>query len=92
MELEPIYSVVLRSDVPPREQEFFEIFAAGKITPNSGGKPLLHFECTKIDVSHHSYIEMETFRQGDSATSPLKIPHHYVLAIHGLDKRPPVGF
>ncbi len=92
MKLEPIYSVVLRSSIPPREKEFLGAFSCGTITPDAGGESLLHFQCTKIDVSHHTYIEMETFRQEDSETSPLKIPHHFVLAIHGFDARRPVGF
>ena len=92
MELEPIYSVVIRSGLPPRDKEFLTIFACGIITPDAEGEALIHFQCTKIDVSHHNYIEMETFRHGDSKTSPLKIPHHLVLAIHGSDQRPHVGF
>ena len=92
MKLEPIYSVVLRSNIPPREREFFEAFSCGTITPNTEGESLLHFQCTKIDVSHHMYIEMETFRQGDVDTSPLKIPHQFVLAIHGFDAKHRVGF
>ena len=92
MKLEPIYSVVLRSNILPRDKEFLAVFSCGTITPDAEGEALLHFQCTKIDVSHHSYIEMETFRQGDPETSPLKIPHQFVLAIHGFDARHRVGF
>lgn len=90
-DLSPTFSVVLRGDIPPRETELLSQLCAGKIVSQTGDS-LLHFQCTKIDVSHHFYIEMETFRSGDTSTHPVRIPHHYVLLISGDETRPSIGF
>ena len=89
-DLVPTYSVVLRSDLSTREKELLGQFC-GKLV-SSSGEALLHFQCTKIDLSHHFYIEMEAFRPGDEFTHPVRVPHHYVLLISGDETRPPVGF
>jgi len=89
-ELTQTYSVVLKADLPSRERELLEHLCC-KITSSDGGV-LLHFQCTKIDVSHHFYIQMETFKPGDKITHPVKIPHHYVFLISGDESRPPIGF
>ena len=88
--LEPTYSVVLRSDISARDRELLEHFCC-KITSKTSD-PLLHFLCTKIDLSHHYYIEMETFKPSDEHTHPLRVPHHYVFLISGAESRPPIGF
>ncbi|MDF2435261.1 MAG: hypothetical protein JWP44_4892 [Mucilaginibacter sp.] len=88
--LSPTYSVVLRSDIPPLERELLEHFCA-KIISRSG-EPLLHFLCTKIDLSHFHYIAMETFTSGAEDTHPVHVPHQYVLLISGDEARPSIGF
>jgi len=89
--MKPTYSVILRSGLPPREAEFLEIFC-GKITSASGEDDLLHFLCTKVDTSHPTYIEMETFHPVEKALSVVRIPHHFVLLIDGSEERPSIGF
>lgn len=89
-ELVAKYSVVLRSDLPPREKELLNEFC-GKIG-SSDGDMLLHFRCTKIDLSRNFYIEMESFKPGDEFTHPVRVPHHYVFLISGDDSRQPIGF
>jgi hypothetical protein len=86
----PTYSVVLRSDIPAREREFFIGFCCEITSPQ--GASLLHFLCTKIDVSHHSYIEMETFHPSDQELSIVRVPHNFVLLILGSEERPSIGF
>lgn len=73
------------------ELELLEHFCH-KITARSGGESLLGFLCTRIDVSHHSYIEMETIHPADQALSVVRIPHHLVFLIHGAADRPSLGF
>ena len=88
--LTPRFSVVLRSDLPPRERELFEHFCCN-ITSPAGGH-LLHFLCSEVDTSHPFYIEMETFKPSDTQTHPIRIPHHLVMLISGADSRAPIGF
>ena len=52
----------------------------------------MEFRCTKIDVSHHSYIEAETHRPGAEGVFPVRLPHHYVFLIAGSEDRPSIGF
>jgi len=87
----PTYSVLLRSGLPPMELELLELFCR-RITARSGGEYLLEFLCTRVDVSHHSYIEMETIHPTDQAISVVRIPHQLVFLIHGSDDRPSIGF
>lgn len=59
---------------------------------SKSGQVLLHF-CTNIDASHGYYPKMDTFKSGaDEFTSPIRIPHHYVLMISGDNSNPsPIG-
>ena len=86
------YSVVLKSGLPPSERSFLSALSAMEITQGEGAEPLLEFHCTKIDVSHHTYIEMETFRPDDQVIFPLRIPHFFVLAIHHSERPKKIGF
>lgn len=84
------YSVVLRSDLPQRERELLEQ-VCGKIVGGSG-HDLLHFRCTSINLAHGFYIEMETFKPGDTQTHPVRVPHHLVFLISGSDNKASIGF
>ena len=88
--LKATYSVVLRAGIPTVEAEFYRLFC-GTITLDSGGV-LLHFYCTRVDVSHHNYIEMQTFLPHKEGRFLLRVPHHYVLMIDGSEERPTIGF
>ncbi len=85
------YSVVLKSmpSITP-EFELLEKFAYS-MECQAGGV-LLHFLCTEVDASHHSYIEMKTFRHGDTETMTVKLPHHLILMINGTKEHPSLGF
>jgi hypothetical protein len=89
--LQPTYSVVLKSipSITP-EFELLEKFAHS-IECQAGGV-LLQFLCTEVDASHHSYIEMKTFRHGEAKTVTMKLPHHLILMIHGAKENPSLGF
>jgi len=89
-DLTPTFSVVIRSDIPRLERELLQQFCC-KITSDQEGE-LLHFLCTKIDVSHHSYIEMQTYTPKGQALYCVKIPHHYVFLIDGSKEHPSIGF
>jgi hypothetical protein len=65
------YSVVLRSDLPPRERNLLENTC--KITSDSG-PDLLYFQCTEIDLSDPFYIEMQTFKPGDETLVLFAFP------------------
>ncbi len=91
-ELREIYSVIIRAGIPERERDLLEKFCSNKITSQSKDDYLLQFLCTRIDVSHHNYIEMEAFRRGDQDTFRVLLPHQYVLMIDGSEVRPHVGF
>lgn len=88
--LAPAYSVVLRGNIPPAERELLSHFSHELVS--STGETLLHIQCTKIDLSHQIYIEMESFRSGDTETHPIRIPHHFVVLISGDEARPTIGF
>ncbi len=88
--LQATYSVVLRADLPPLEREMLELFC-GKILSRSG-ESLLHFNCTRIDASHHAFLEMETFGPDDTETHPMRIPYHYIFLISGDQSKSPPGF
>ena len=90
--LKSTYSVVLRPNLPPTEKELLEHFA-GKIVSKAGDE-LLHFLCTKVDLSHHHYLTMETFDPNDEEDIivPLRVPHHFVLLILGEEDRKSFGF
>jgi len=89
-ELTPIFSVVLRSGIPPLERELLQQFCC-KISSTQEGE-LLHFMCTEIDVSHHVYIEMQTYSPKSTDLFCVKIPHHYVFFIDGSKDHPSIGF
>lgn len=84
------YSVVLRSGIPALERQLLEQFCC-QLT-SSQGESLLEFHCTQIDVSHHRYIELKTFRPPGTEVSTLLVPHEFVLLIDGSKQRPPIGF
>jgi hypothetical protein len=84
------FSVVLRSDLPPLERELFSHFCS-RITSDTNGD-LLQFSCTKIDASHHFYLLMDTFKNGDTETHPIQIPHHFVFLISGEILPTSIGF
>jgi hypothetical protein len=88
--LEPVYSVVLRADLPPAERHLLERFC-GKVTDEEGNV-LLNLLCTRIDVSHSHYIEVETFKPSEAVTHTLKFPHHLVFIISGAEFDAPIGF
>ena len=48
--------------------------------------------CMTVNLSHHVYIEMESFKPGDTDTHPLRIPHHFVFLISGAESSSPIGF
>ena len=85
------YSVLLKSGLPPREKELLNIFCF-KLVSQSKGEDLLYFRCTQIDVSHHSYIEMEILHPDDLTLSVLRVPHHWVFLIRGSEDKPSIGF
>jgi hypothetical protein len=84
------FSVVFRSDLRERDRELLEQFC-GEIA-GGPGPDLLHFRCTSISLAHHFYIEMETFKPGDSQTHPVRVPHHFVFLISGSDSKASIGF
>ncbi len=90
-ELKEKYFVVLKSDISPLERESFSHFGI-KITSKTGGF-LLCFQCVDIDVSHHYFISLETFKsKDDEFTVPIRMPHHYISMILGNEDRPSIGF
>ena len=88
--LEPVYSVVLRADLPPAERRLLERFCSP--IEDGGGAQLMTLMCTRIDVSHAYYIEVETFKPSDSVPHTLKFPHHLVFLISGAEFDAPIGF
>lgn len=86
----PTFSVVLRPNLPPEERDFLRRFCC--TARGESGTELLHFLCSRIDLSHPHYIEMETFRPSDDRTWPIRIPHHLVLLISGAESDTPIGF
>src|SRR5262245_31559203 len=89
-ELIAAYSVVLRTDLPPRARDILSQLCCE--VASTDGEPLLHFQCTKLDLSHPFYIEMETFKPGARDTHPVRIPHGDVFLNSGDETRPAVGF
>ena len=87
--LSPTYSVVIKNGIPDMERRLIEQFCC-KITSQKNEQYLLHFLCTRIDLSHHAYLEMDTFRLEDKTLATVRIPHHYVLMIDGSEERPSV--
>lgn len=87
---EYVYSVVLRDAIPIREKELLGVLCC-KITHDEYGD-LLHFMCTSIDLTHPIYLQMETFKLGNTSTHPIKIPHHYVFLNSGSEDTPEIGF
>lgn len=85
------HSVILHPNIDPREIEFLSMFCY-KITSPSKLADLLEFRCTKINVSHHNYIEIETLGPKDQAPFALCIPHYMVLLISGSEDRTFVGY
>ena len=88
--LEPVYSVVLRADLPPAERHLLERFCS--VIDDGRGNLLLSLLCTRIDLSHAYYIEVETFKVSEAATHTLKFPHHLVFLISGAEFDAPIGF
>lgn len=84
------YSVILRSDIPASERELLATLCA-EITTKTG-PALLEFRCTKIDVSHHNYIEMETLPRHGEVTWPLRVFYYYVFLISGDEQGNRIGF
>jgi len=84
-----VYFVAIRPGLPPLEQKLLSL-AGTKI-----GKPpnalILGFNCTDIGFDG-PYLTMQTFKEGDRTTFPVRIPHHFVLAIFGGKNRSAVGF
>jgi hypothetical protein len=89
--MEPQYSVIIKPSILPREMEFLSLFCH-KITSPSELSDLLEFRCTKINVSHHSYIEMEILTPNDQVPSVLRIPHYMVFLIVGSEDRRSIGY
>lgn len=85
------YSVILKPNLQPREIEFLSLFCH-KIASPSELSDLLELRCTKINASHHSYIEIETLSPKDQVPSVLRIPHYMVFLIVGSEDRPFVGY
>lgn len=88
--LKPSFDVILRQDLPPRERELLAGLCCELAAPDGGS--LLHFPCTRIDLSHHVFAELEVLRPGDRAIRSIRIPHHYVLLISGDAADLPIGF
>jgi len=88
--LEPVYNVVLRADLPPAERRLLERFCS-KIE-DGWGEQLMTLTCTRIDVSHAYYIEVETLKPSEAVTHTLKFPHHLVFRISGAEFDAPIGF
>jgi hypothetical protein len=86
------YSVILKADLPPLELELLSHYARRVVSDS--GESLLHFACTKINDSHHYYLNVESFLPGEDTTDSLQIPHHYVFLISsgGEEERRPIGF
>lgn len=84
------YSVVLRTAIPPEERQLLEQLCCPIPTPSGGA--LLELLCTRIDLSHPVYVELETFRPGDDVARLVRIPHHFVLLISGDETEAPIGF
>jgi hypothetical protein len=84
------YNVLLRSDIPARE--FQLLLKHCSPVADADGKPMLHFWCTEIDTSHHYYLQISTFKAGDTVAYPVQIPHHLVLLISGAQRANSIGF
>lgn len=89
-EFDPVYSVVLRSDIPIMERELLRRYCHE--IHGDDGNTLLHFLCTRIDLSHPLYAEMDTFAPKSEVTRTLRIQHAFVLIIEGCMKNPGIGF
>lgn len=88
--MEPVYSVILKSDIPSVERELLRRYCHE--IHGDDGSTLLHFLCTGIDLSHPAYVEMQTFAPKSDTTSIIRIPHAYVLMIDGGVKKTGIGF
>jgi hypothetical protein len=88
--LKPSYDVILRQDLPPRERELLAGICCELSAPDGGS--LLHFLCTRIDLSHHVFAELDVFRPGDAAIRSIRIPHHFIFLISGNAADLPIGF
>ena len=84
------YNVVLRSDIPERDFNFLLKHCSPVAGPD--GKPMLHFWCTQLDTSHPYYLQIDTFKSGDTVAYPVQIPHHFVFLISGSQRANPIGF
>jgi hypothetical protein len=90
-ELQPTHAVVLRAGLPPREFEFFKLFA-GRLEKENESEELLYFVCTRVNTGG-AYLEIDTYKPPETDVFTLQIPHHYVLLIStGNEDRPPFGF
>ena len=87
-----VHDVILRADLPPRERELLSHLAIKLTAPDLPGQELLCLPCTRIDTSHHVYLQLETFRPDDEVTVEIQIPHQYVLLISGSESRRTIGF
>lgn len=58
---------------------FWRHFASGSIFLDNGNK-VFRLECSRVDETAH-YLAVEISGQSSLAGTPLRIPHHMVLAI-----------
>lgn len=88
-ELQPTCSVVLKAELPSVERELLRRYCHE--IHGHDGSTLLHFLCTRIDLSHPTYLEMQTFAPKSASTTSIRVPHVYVLLIDGGAKQPDTG-
>lgn len=84
------FSVVLRSVLPAREHAFFSKMC-GRLT-SPAGEDLLFLRCTKVDTSHHVYLQADAISHDGQSIYPVQIPHQFVMLITGQDVPKAIGF
>lgn len=87
-EIEHNYTVILRAGLAEGEADLFHALGHRILTE----PPLIALSARKVDVSHPTYAEVDTFKKGDRKCLVLRIPHHLILTISGGDVRKSIGF
>jgi hypothetical protein len=74
-----LFSVVLRPDLPVLERELFRQYCHD--IHGADGSTLLQLRCTALDASHPVFLEVEVVLPRNLAPRRLRLPHACVLLI-----------
>jgi hypothetical protein len=78
-DLRPAYTVFLKHDIPDVERELLRRHCHE--LHGADGHTLLHFLCTRANLAHAHYLEMDVVAPRQRGHLTLRVPHDYVLMI-----------